>query len=408
MPRVEMTARFVKDVKPPKSGRVEYWDTKLTGLGLRVSELVPTEEGPPKGGRKTWQVMYRHKNRLRRYKLGTYPVLSLADARDDGKAVLRAVARGDDPATEKRTEHKAPTFSYLAGEYMEHHAKIKKKSWKKDQRALDRDLLPRFQHRKANDIARHEIITMLRDIRDGGAPIGANRTLEIVRRVYSWGIGQEIVTYNPCSGIEKPSKEVKRDRRLSDDEISKVWASLDAIPPKRAACLKLILLTAQRPGEVHHMRWQDIDGDWWTIPAELSKNGMSHRVPLSEPALEVLRGAEKSDSEWVFPSGRGGPLSNNGDGLDVIRERSGADFRPHDLRRTAATVMTGDLGIPRLVVAKILNHTDRDTTSIYDRASYDRDKRRALNAWGDRVEEVVSGKPGADNVVTLATAVEAQ
>ncbi len=201
---------------------------------------------------------------------------------------------------------------------------------------------------------------------------------------------------------------MKRDRRLSDDEISKVWASLGAIPPKRAACLKLILLTAQRPGEVHHMRWQDIDGDWWTIPAELSKNGMSHRVPLSEPALEVLRGAEKSDSEWVFPSARGGPLSNNGDGLDVIRERSGADFRPHDLRRTAATVMTGDLGIPRLVVAKILNHTDRDTTSIYDRASYDRDKRRALNAWGDRVEEVVSGKPGADNVVTLATAVEAQ
>ncbi len=126
MPRVEMTARFVKDVKPPKSGRIEYWDTKLTGLGLRVSELVPTEEGPPKGGRKTWQVMYRHKGRLRRYKLGTYPVLSLADARGDGKAVLRAVARGEDPAAEKRTEHESPTFGSLASEYMDHHSIVKK------------------------------------------------------------------------------------------------------------------------------------------------------------------------------------------------------------------------------------------------------------------------------------------
>jgi len=401
MPRVEMTARFVKDVKPPKSGRVEYWDTKLTGLGLRVSELVPTEEGPPKGGRKTWQVMYRHKNRLRRYKLGTYPVLSLADARDDGKAVLRAVARGEDPAAEKSTEHKSPTFSYLAAEYMEHHAKIKKKSWKKDQRALDRELLPRFQHRKANDIARHEIITMLRDIRDGGAPIGANRTLEIVRRIYNWGIGQEIVSQNPCSRIEKPSEEVRRENRLTNGEMRKVWTALASIPPKRAACLKLILLTAQRPGEVHHMRWQDIDDDWWTIPIEFSKNGMSHRVPLSQQALEVLRGVERSNSEWVFPSARGGPLSNNGDGLDVIRERSGAEFRPHDLRRTAATVMTGDLGIPRLVVAKILNHADRDVTSVYDRASYDREKCRALNAWGARLMEIVEGQKSAANVIPL-------
>ncbi len=156
------------------------------------------------------------------------------------------------------------------------------------------------------------------------------------------------------------------------------------------------------------MRWQDIDDDWWTIPPEFSKNGMSHRVPLSAQVLEVLKGVERSNSEWVFPSARGGPLSNNGNGLDVIRERSGAEFRPHDLRRTAATAMTGDLGIPRLVVGKILNHADRDITSVYDRASYDRDKRRALNAWGDRVEEVVSGKAKADNVVTLATVSEAQ
>ena len=64
--------------------------------------------------------------------------------------------------------------------------------------------------------------------------------------------------------------------------------------------------------------------------------------------------------------------------------------------------MTGDLGIPRLIVSKILNHADRDITAVYDRASYDRDKRRALNVWGDRVEEVVSGKPRVDNVVKLA------
>ena len=247
----------------------------------------------------TRQAMSRHKARRRRYESGTYPVLSRAHARDDAKTVVRAVARGEDPAAEKHAEHESPTFGYLASEYMEHHAKVKKKSWRKDQRALDRELLPRFKHRRADDIPRREIIAMLRDIRDGGAPIGANRVLEIVRRIYSWGVGQEIISHNPCSGIEKPSEEVRRENRLTNDEIRKVWASLDAIPPKRAACLKLILLTAQRRGEVHHMRWQDIAGDWWTIPPEFSKNGMSHRVPLSAQVLEVLGGVERRAGDYI-------------------------------------------------------------------------------------------------------------
>ncbi|MCZ6742438.1 MAG: site-specific integrase, partial [Alphaproteobacteria bacterium] len=166
---------------------------------------------------------------------------------------------------------------------MERYAKKRKKSWFKDQQALDRDLLPRFRHRKAANIKRREVIEMLEEIADRGAPVGSNRTLEIIRRIYNWGITQEIVTENPCRLIEKVGVEHQRDRVLSDAEIRAFWTALEAETPRMRDLLRLRLLTAQRPGEVSRMRWENIDmaSAWWGLPSEFSKNGLSHRVPLS-------------------------------------------------------------------------------------------------------------------------------
>jgi integrase len=151
----------------------------------------------------------------------------------------------------------------------------------------------------------------------------------------------------------------------------------------------LRLLTAQRGKEVISLRWRDIDGDWWTIPPEVAKNGLPHRVPLTAPALGVLEALRaESVGDYVFA------------GVRSARDRHGLldglglnDVRPHDFRRTAATMMTG-ASIPRLVVAKVLNHVSADAgvTAIYDRHSYDAEKRQALETWARTLDAIVHPK----------------
>ena len=396
MPKLKFTARGIEAIKPPKAGQVDYWDASLPGFILRVSYA----------GRKTWGVVYRHEDRKRRLTLGTYPSFSLADAREKASDALRDVAHGNDPAEVKSTGRKAETLGELAAEYVEKHAKKKKRSWRMDELAFERDILPRFRHRKAASITRKEVVRLLDDIVERGAPIQANRVLEILRKAYNWAISRDIVTYNPCIGIERPADETARDRVLTDDEIRAVWAALADEEPAIAAAYKLRLLTAQRGQEVETMRLEDIDreSDWWTIPGEQAKNEKSHRVPLSTQTIEILdellAGDERSEG-WVFRAPlRDGPMTMMWKTKKDIAKRAGVEFVPHDLRRSAASKMTG-MGIPRLTVSKLLNHAEAGITKVYDRHSYDPEKRQALEAWGARVEEIVTGKEADDKVVPL-------
>jgi integrase len=150
----------------------------------------------------------------------------------------------------------------------------------KDFLILEKDLLPRFGMRRAIDVTRRDIIALLDDIVARGAPIQANRTLEIVRKLFNWAVGRDLIEANPCHRVPKPSSENRSDRVLSEEEIRAVWGALDAETPLTAAIFKLRLLTAQRGAEVLTMRWDRIVNEWWTIPAESAKNGLTHRVPL--------------------------------------------------------------------------------------------------------------------------------
>lgn len=398
MPTIKFRARTVDGLKPPENGRIEYWDEDTKGLGLRVAE----------SGRKTWVVMYRHQVRLRRLTLGTYPNLSLADARDKARDELRSVAKGQDPAGDKQASRQAETFGELADLYIEKYAKPNKKSWFKDQQALNNHLLPAFRNRRATDIKRREVIELLEDIRDGGAPVQANRTLEIIRRLYNWGIEREIVEVNPCTRIKPVSNEKPREKVLSDDEIQKLWRAIELQPFLMGASYKMRLISAQRGGEITSMRKADVDlgAGWWTIPGGRSKNGLAHRVPLSGMAVDLLNVVFQKypESEWVFPSATSsGPIWSIWKATDRIRKASGVEFVPHDMRRTVASKMTGELGINRLTVSKILNHVESGVTAIYDRHSYDGEKRQALDSWAARLAEILSGETKLDNVVSMPT-----
>ena len=228
------------------------------------------------------------------------------------------------------------------------------------------------------------------------APIQANRTLALVRKMFNWAISRDIVERNPCTQVRAPGKERQRERVLNDNEIRAVWHVFDELGPVMGGVFKVQLATGQRGGEVKHMRWSDLelDAGWWTVPSERSKNNLSHRVPLSRLAMSelILLKDLTGDHEWVFASSArlGRPISNIQKATQRVRTLSGVkDFIPHDLRRTAATYMTS-MGISRLVVAKILNHMEKGVTRVYDRHSYDSEKRGALDAWTRKLELILS------------------
>ncbi len=392
MPQMKMTIRGVEALKPPKSGQVDYWDSGLPGFGIRVNA----------GGRKSWTLMYRHGNRKRRLTIGTYPAMTLARARDRASAALRQVADGEDPAGLKRAEKRAETFAELADDYIERYAKKRKRTWRSDERCLKKDVLPAFGSRKVKDVERADIRRLLQNIAARGATIQANRTHALVSKIFNWAISEDLATVNPAQGIARPGIERQRDRILTDDEIRAVWKACEQEPLAYGIAAKLRLLTAQRSGEVTRMRWQDIDGDMWTIPAEHANNGLAHRVPLNPQACDEIDaiGDRSQTSGWVFQSPRRDePLVSTWRSIARIREHSGVDFVMHDLRRTAASRMTGDLGVNRLTVSKILNHVESGVTAVYDRHSYDAEKRHALDAWGRRLEEIVSGDSTGDETV---------
>lgn len=390
MPTIRFTARTLEALKPTPNAQIDYFDASLPGFYIRISP----------GGRKTFGVMYRHGGRVRRMTFGTFPPLMLADARERAKEELRKAAKGEDPAAQKAMDRKSDAFEALADAYLERYAKPKKKSWKEDKRIIENKLNPAIGNITAKLVTRVQI----RELLDGiatTAPIEANRTLATVRKIYNWALSQDLVESNPCHRISAPGIEHRRDRVLSQDEIKKLWEEFEKETHGVSATFKLRLITAQRGGEVFSVEWKELDLEhgWWTIPGEKSKNGLAHRVPLTPPAIRILmnvrekqmRSKRRKKSPWVFPArSGGGHLTTVQKSVEKIRERSGIkDFTAHDLRRTAASMMTG-MGIPRLTVSKILNHVEPGVTAVYDRHSYDREKREALDAWGRHLQLMIT------------------
>jgi integrase len=396
--------------------------------------------------------MYRFNGRARRMGLGTYPTIGLAKARVMHAGAKEMLAKGTDPAAQqterKRIERNAETVFDLADEYLEKWARPRKRSAGEDERILNKDVLPLWGMKKAKDIRRRDVILLLDGIVERGAPIAANRTLGIIRRMFNFAVARDILDATPVAMVKAPAKENQRDRILSADEIRTLWSGLDdaAMTSAIKLTLKLQLVTAQRKGEIIGAALSefDLEEKTWTIPAARAKNGITHKVPLSPLALGLvvkacagarqaeaarakkLPGAEPREPEWLFPSARGDshidPKAVNHAlwraCMPPEKRPKAARFSktpaiglanivPHDLRRTAASGMTA-LGINRLVVSKILNHVENSVTAIYDRHGYDAEKRHALEAWASHLEGILSGKPKADNVIELVMAGEAQ
>ncbi len=151
------------------------------------------------------------------------------------------------------------------------------------------DVVPALGRMKAKDVRRRDVVALLDRITDRGAPVVANRLQSLLNRMFRFAVARDIIATPPTFAIER-NQERSRDRHLSDEELVKLWHGIENGPMSAniGLTLRFMLATAARKGEVLTTKWSEIDGDVWEIPREKSKNGMSHRVPLSTLAIGIL------------------------------------------------------------------------------------------------------------------------
>ena len=403
-----LTDTAVKNLRPAAK-RYEVRDAARPGFGVRVE----------RDGRKVFfQRFGTHGER--RLNLGNYSAaFGLAKARTAGDKAREDYREGKDPIAAKREQRRqerqarealkaareglpAPgSFADLAERYLRDARRRRRvRSVREDERKLKVEVLPRWGMRMVAEIRRADVLRLIEEARERGG-VCSNRTLALVRGLFQFAVDREELDANPALRIPRRHlyTEEPRERVLSEDEIQALWSLFDRLQPAVAAAWRLVLLTAQRPGEVLSLRWCDLERDsrgwWWNLPAELTKTNRAHRVPLSPQALaiiEALRPLTESTG-WVLASRADGKrLTWLSHSSARLREWSGLEhFTPHELRRTAATWL-GRSGVRPDTIDQLLNHATGRISRTYNRAGYDTEKRQAVILLGDLVEGALSGE----------------
>lgn len=439
---MKFTDKYISNLKPKEK---MYQVRESKGFGVRV---LPS-------GHKIWIFIYTFDGKRRQMNLGSYPATSLADASSKHAAaysILHDRLNPRDPQEERdkklnaerlaREEHRlAPTVSKLITEYITKHAKSSKKTWKDDERILNKDALVAWGNRKAVDIRKRDVVLLLESIVDRGSPGSANNNFKIIRKMFRFAVERDILEHSPCDGVKMPAPIRHGDRVLSESEIKAFWNNLDTCHSSDGVrrAIKLILVTGQRPGEVLGIHTDEIDesGRWWTIPVERSKNKKSHRVYLTDMSLELIGPLKVLDEKsgklkpkgFIFqsPNPKGKVTTETGEitrkiqplwrqaaakviyrnlaspvilkGKPVFTEKGEpvtenllgvAEFTPHDLRRTAATFIS-QLGFMDEVIDAVLNHVKQGIIRTYNLNRYDKEKQQALEAWERKLNSIIKG-----------------
>jgi integrase len=231
------------------------------------------------------------------------------------------------------------------------------------------------------------------------APILANQVLASASAIFTWATKQELLANNPCRGVER-NATVSRDRVLSDTELPLFWQAFsEAGVPGMA--LQVLLLTGQRPGEVTHMRHDQITDGWWTLPgapdAERgwpgTKNGATHRVWLPQPVRDIIAECNCGD-DFVF----GQPLDVTVTMRTICKRLAVPRATPHDLRRTHGSTIT-KLGFGREAMNRIQNHKEGGIGDVYDRHEYAAENKRVMEAVAAHLLALAQDNVAPSNVI---------
>ncbi|MFH5884094.1 tyrosine-type recombinase/integrase [Halalkalibaculum sp. DA3122] len=406
MPKKKLTHQFIEALNAPEKPTT-YYDETEKGLQLRLS----------KAGTKTFTYRYYFNSKQRRIKIGTFPAKSLKEARKDVTKIKAKVDMGIDPQAERqkrKRETDPETFKEVAQEFKEKYLPTLRETTREEyKRIIDVELVPKLGKYPIKEISKNQIISMLDDKAYGKkpAPVMANRIRARLSKIFSFAVNRGLADVNLVSSIPKYNKtkkggkvEKRRNRYYKPEEIQDLWEYFEQLNEPTQSVFKMLLIAGQRKTETMQMKWEDIRGDVWTIPAALAKNKEEHLVPLSDMALDLIEKMRPvtGDSDYVFASPKldNQPLQSVKRAVRYTKKDSGvSDFRPHDLRRTVATYMA-KLNVDRTVLGKILNHKglagDDQVTAIYDRHGYMKEKRQAMNRWSNHLQNILDGETKAN------------
>jgi integrase len=402
VPVIKLTARNVATLPPREGQRTDYRDGVLPGFFLRVSAT----------GHRSFGLVYTNsEGRLKRLTIGACPPLGLADARDIARERLAEITKGADPQTAKveaRRRTGTDTLAALSARFLEEGSSwLRATTLKGWERYLRVEILPVLGLLPPEKISRAQVRSLVEAIARRGSPISANRTFEVIRRVFSWAIEKDLLQVSPCTGLKVTVEEKPRDRVYTNDDLR---AILSAVPGTELEDLvPLLLATASRSEETRSARWSemDIEENLWTIPRSKTKSDEPHPVPLSFAALAILRRIHAKQSgapcPWVFPAPtREGFMDKPNKHVVLVRTRSGvADFRLHDLRRTVRTRIA-QLGVAPHVAERVLGHVPAGIERTYNVHDFVPEMRAALNAWAEELRRIVAGEKKATRVIAFS------
>jgi integrase len=389
---MRLTIKTADGLKLPK-GKRDYieFDDEIPGFGLRIRE----------GGSRTWVFQYRIGSKQRRMVLGSAKSarLSLADVQKTASRLHHRVELGEDPAMDREVAIRDAdnTFSALVDQYLE----ARKSEWRpRSEAEIKRHLTKHAKPLRSMPIAaisQRNVAGLLGDLAKGAGNVTANRVRASLCAFFGWVIreGIKLPEGNVASYTGKRD-EKSRDRVLSGAELKTIWGA--CLDDDYAAVLKLLILTGQRANEIALLRCEEIADNQIELPGERTKNGRAHIVPLSKPANSILADFRKDDRTFVFGRDDTGfqGWSKAKEQIDARIAEAGKPLEHwtvHDLRRTVATHMA-ELGIQPHIVEAVLNHVSGHkggVAGIYNRATYDKEKREALNFWAEHVSALVEG-----------------
>ncbi len=458
---IKISDKWLKEQVPPGSGATTFWDSVITGFGVRV--FAPTKRHA--AGARSFFVNYRVSGREKRFTIGSYPDWSAEAARAEAKELRRRIDRGEDPAQERKTRREAPTVRDLAERYKEEHLPKKAASSQvNDWQMIEKEILPAIGDRKVADVREGVVEALHRGITERGRAVRANRVLAVASKMFAIALkrteGEDApwrdqAQGNPCKGVAR-NHEDGHERLFSPAELAALSDALAAYGQTPASdCLRFLMLTGCRPGEAIHATWDQFDAEpgFWVKPSAHTKQRKVHRVPLSAAALELLadiKARRKSSprrarSEFVFPGqSHGEPLKQLrstweaaaetasvalwGDAKDervaslvtnleqglkrkptareviAFAEKASVklppapfDARIYDLRHSFAGVGAGG-GLSLQIIGRLLGHTQMRTTQRYAHLADD-----ALKEAAATITAAIAGA-GKDtgNVVRLA------
>jgi integrase len=406
---MRLTDRTVTNNTPKLSeGKTDeiIFDDNTTGFGVRLRE----------GGSRKWIFQYSLKGHTKRMTLGDVSKIGATKARELVEEAAAKVALGHDPAAEKQ---EAQTHKETLGEAVTAYLKVKARelaprTYIETERYLDETAKP-LHGRPLAAVTQAEIAELLNRAAEGGHDATANRLRANLSTLFFWAAQEGKVTANPVA-FTKKRKEQSRKRKLKGNELVAVW---NALPDSDyGKIVKLLMLTGQRRNEIGGLRWSEIDLDKGEInlPAERTKNGLPHMVPISKTVRAILTAQpHMAERDHVFGRGDGDGFngwSASKAALDEALPKTDP-WTLHDLRRTCATGMA-ELGTPPHIVELVLNHRSGHKggiAGIYNHAVNGKERREALDQWDKHIANVIAkpakpanagAKPGAKPVKMAA------